>query len=232
MSEEITKHDIKIIDIEQGSDEWHIERFRSIGGTRFHAAVGAKYSAQKKTWTLGDKKVQQTLLLEIISEHRSELEIDDYCSPAMQRGHDLEPKSVYLAEKVLNVKLDQCGMLQSTINPILKYSPDAVCFEKGIIVGGYETKSKAGKKHIEYIIDGIVPPEHLLQCLAPMIMSDDIQWWAFGHYDDRDHIQPLFITTIKREDYLPFIADARHLLSGFIAEIKSEVERLGGAYNG
>ncbi len=188
---------MKIIKIEQGSDQWHVERWRSIGGTRLGSAVGAKYT-KAKGWTLGDEKVQRTLLLELISEYQSELEIDDYCSAAMQRGNDLEPDSVKLASEKLGVKLEVCGMLQSDIHPSFKYSPDAVFLEAGIVIGGYETKSKAGKKHIEYLLDGIVPNEHLFQCLAPMIMDDSVQWWAFGSYDDRNHVNPLFIKKSRK----------------------------------
>lgn len=223
---------MKIIEIEQGSDQWHVERWRSIGGTRLHSAIGAKYSVAKKQWSLGDKKVQDTLLLELISEYQSELEIDDYCSAAMQRGHDLEPISVKLASDKLGKTLEPCGMLQSDIHSNFKYSPDAVYIENGVVVGGYETKSKSGKKHIEYILDGIVPPEHLWQCLAPMVMDDCVQWWSFGSYDDRNHVNPLFTVTIKREEYSEFIEEARVLLAGFIERLNKGVQHLGGKYDG
>jgi hypothetical protein len=223
---------MKIINIEQGSDQWHVERWRSVGGTRIQSAIGAKYSVAKDRWTLGDKKTQRSLLLELVSENQSELEIDDYCNSAMQRGHDLEPISVRVASDRLGLKLESCGMMQSDVYSDFKYSPDAVYYENGVIVGGYETKSKAGKKHIEYTVAGVVPPEHLWQCLAPMIMDDSVKWWAFGHYDDRNHINPLFLTVIKRCDYVDFINDARALLSGFFADVDETVKRLGGKYNG
>ncbi len=223
---------MKIVDIPQGSDQWHVERWCSVGGTRIQSAIGAKYSVAKGMWTLGDKKVRNTLLLEMVSENQSELEIDDYCNSAMQRGHDLEPVSVRCASEKMGVKFESCGMLQSDIHEDFKYSPDAVCFENGVVVGGYETKSKSGKKHIEYIIDGIVPPEHLWQCLAPMIMDDSVKWWSFGHYDDRNHVNPLFLVTIKREDYSEFIEEARVLLASFFNDVYETVEKMGGKYNG
>lgn len=224
---------MKIIDIEQGSDQWHEERFRSITGTKFQSAIGAKYSAAKGKWTLGDKKVQNTLLLELVSDFQSELEIDDYTNEAMQRGHDLEPFSVARASQELGVSFEPCGMLQSDKYKMFKFSPDAVCKDQnGVIVGGYETKSKSGKKHIEYIVADEVPPEHLWQCLCPMVMSDDVQWWAFGHYDDRNHVKDLFLKKIHREDYTDFITEARILLHEFIDDVLNTVQELGGAYHG
>ena len=222
---------MKIIEIEQGSDQWHEERFRCVTGTKIQSAIGAKYSVAKGVWTLGDKKIQKTLLLELVSEHQSELEIDDYCSESMERGNDLEPLSVIEASKRLKVDFAPCGMLQSDTLPGFKFSPDAVCFDKnGVVVGGYETKSKAGKKHIEYMLADEVPPEHLWQCLCPMIMDDCVKWWAFGHYDDRNHVNNLFLKGIKRKDYEEQITQSRVLLVEFFAELDAMVEKMGGVY--
>ena len=224
---------MKVINVEQSSDAWHEERFRCVTGTKIQAAIGAKYSAAKGTWTLGDKKIQQTLLLELASEFQSELEIDDFCSESMERGNDLEPLSVIEASKRLNVNFTKCGMLQSDTLPGFKFSPDAVCLDKnGVIVGGYETKSKAGKKHIEYMLNNEVPPEHLWQCLCPMIMDDCVKWWAFGHYDDRNHVDNLFLKGIKRSDYSEYIAEARVLLAAFFVDLDAMVKKLGGEYHG
>jgi len=224
---------MKIIEIEQGEDLWHVERFRCVTGTKIQSAIGAKYSAAKKQWTLGDKKIQQTLLLELVSEWQSELEIDDFCSEAMERGNDLEPLSVKAASERLGRNFVECGMLQSDTLPNFKFSPDAVCLDKnGVVVGGYETKSKTGKKHIECMIADEVPPEHLWQCLCPMIMDDCVKWWAFGHYDDRNHVNNLFLKGIKRSDYEEFISEARELLIQFFKDVDATVEKLGGVYNG
>ena len=52
--------------LEQGSLEWHNERAGRVTGTSLQSALGAKYSKPKKLWTLGDKKVQETLSYSII----------------------------------------------------------------------------------------------------------------------------------------------------------------------
>jgi hypothetical protein len=179
------------------------------------------------------KSKQETLLLELVSEYQSELEIDDYCSETMERGNDLEPLSVNSASKRHKVKLESCGMLQHDTIAEFKFSPDAICKDKnGVIIGGYETKSKSGKSHIEYMIKGTVPKEHLLQCLCPMVMDDCVKWWIFGHYDDRNHINDLFTTGIKRADYEEFIQVAREVLGEFIKEVNETVEKMGGIYHG
>ena len=164
---------------------------------------------------------------------QSELEIDDYCSADMERGNELEPLSVAAASEKHKVNFEECGMLQSDTLPNFKFSPDAIYKNAdGVVVGGYETKSKSGKKHIEYIINDEVPAEHLWQCLCPMIMDDCVKWWIFGHYDDRNHVQPLFTKGIKREDYEELIQEARLILVDFFAQVEAKVIELGGAYHG
>ena len=122
-------------------------------------------------------------------------------------------------------------MVQRDKQPMFKVSTDEICKnDQGVIIGGYETKSKAGKKHIEYMEDDIVPVEHLWQCLCPMIMDDCVEWWAFGHYDDRNHINDLFIKRIHRHEYAELIDQARILLDDFILEVMKTVEKRGGIY--
>lgn len=220
-----------ILNTVQGSDEWLEERWTCVTGTRIQSAVGAKYT-KAKGWTLGDKKVQRTLMMEIVSEMQSEMEINDFTSAAMQRGHDLEPVSVAAASERLGVNFEVCGMLQSETLPRFKFSPDAVQIENGVVVSGYETKSKMGKTHIEYQLDDEVPTEHLWQCLCPMIMSDDVKFWAFGHFDDRNKVNPLFLKVITREEYEDFILQARALLVQFFLDAEIMVNKLGGSYDG
>jgi hypothetical protein len=63
-------------------------------------------------------------------------------------------------------------------------------------------------------------------------MDDCVKWWIFGHYDDRNHINDLFTTGIKRADYEEFIQVAREVLSEFIKEVNETVEKMGGIYHG
>lgn len=249
------KVEMKILELKQGSDEWHEERWACVTGTRIESAVGASYSAPKDAWMLGGKtwimdgdklvvdesvkvkpvcrKKQQTLLLALVSERQSEMEINDFCSADMERGNDLEPFSGEAAAIRHNIKLESCGMLQSDTLPRFKYSPDFVHYNSdGLIDGGYETKSKAGTKHIEYQIDDKVPSEHLLQCLCPMIMDDCVKWWIFGHFDDRNKINNLFTKGIKRENYEDFIQEARKQLTEFLSMVDMSVEKMGGEYHG
>ncbi len=209
---------MKIIDVTQGENDWFIERLGCVTGTRFQQAVGAKYS-KANDWELGDKAIQFNLLCELVSERQSENEIDDYVSPSMERGNLLEPLSIEAASRKRGINFQTCGMLQCDWHPRLKFSPDAIYIENNKIVGGYETKSKQGKKHIMYTLLNEVPHEHFWQCIAPMIMDDSVQWWDFGHYDDRNFINDLFITRMHRKDVEWMIKQARPILKAFLLDV-------------
>lgn len=221
---------MRIIDIEQGSDQWHEERNGCVTGTRTQSALGAQYKKTKAFtgWKLGNEAVQHTLICELVSERQSILEISEFQNEAMMRGHELEPFSVEAASNIMGVKFEVCGMLQHDTIDSFKFSPDAVYFEDGVVVGGYETKSKTGKKHIEYILDNEVPTEHFWQCLTPFIMDDCVKWWAFGHYDDRNEVNELFLKVIKREDYAELIAEARVVLTDFLAKVEEVDAKIKG----
>ena len=82
------------LDLEQGSLEWHNERAGRVTGTSLQSAIGAKYSAAKKTWTIGDKKVQETLSYSLISERMTEVQIVELNTAAVERGRELEKLNV------------------------------------------------------------------------------------------------------------------------------------------
>lgn len=221
---------MKTIDVVQGEDIWHFERWGSATGTRFQNAVGAKYS-KAKGWTVGNKEIQETLMLELISENRSKMEVDDFQSAEMMRGTALEPLSVKATSEKFKIHLEVVGMLQSDLHKMFKFSPDAVYFNKDkVITGGFETKSKSGKKHIEYMLANELPKEHFWQCLCPMVMSKHVKWWIFAHFDDRDMIDPLFTTTLKRADHEELIAQCEVLIVDFLNELDKRTIEMGGYY--
>ena len=101
------------LDLEQGSLEWHNERAGRVTGTSLQSAIGAKYSAAKKTWTIGDKKVQETLSYSLISERMTEVQIVELNTAAVERGRELEPFAIKSVSDLKKINFQECGMLIS-----------------------------------------------------------------------------------------------------------------------
>jgi hypothetical protein len=215
------------LDLEQGTLEWHIERAGRVTGTTLQSALGAKYSKPKKLWTLGDKKVQETLMYSLISERMTEVQIVELNTAAVERGRELEPFAIAAVSKKKKINFLECGMLISENTREFGFSPDAVFKDSnGVIVGGLETKCPSSKKHIEYLIKDEIPSEYYWQVLSPFICSDDVLWWDFASYDDRNYECPLFCKRVLRSDVEDHVNQARDILSEYLHEVRIIHENL------
>lgn len=213
--------------IEQGSIDWHHERAGRVTGTTLQSAIGAKYSKAKKVWTMGDAKVQETLSYSLISERMTEVQIVELNTAAVERGRELEPFAIKEVSKLKEIDFLECGMLISDNTPEFGFSPDAVFKDsQGVIVGGLETKCPSSKKHIEYLIKNELPSEYYWQVLSPFICCDNVLWWDFASYDDRNYECPLFYIRINRADVENHVNSARDILSEYLREVRKTHEKL------
>ena len=197
---------MQVIEVEQGSYEWHCYRQGCVTGTALKSA-------------LGTPKVQDTLLAKLVSERMTEPQISDLNSPAVARGNEMEPIARSVAEEVLGLTFHETGMLQDVEFERFRISPDGICLADGKVVGGIEIKCPDSKKHVEYMIKDEVPTEYLPQVKAPFIMSPEVKFWHFVSYDDRNYERPLFVKTVLREDLDTLEAD-REKLKAFLDRVE------------
>jgi hypothetical protein len=190
---------VEMIDVEQGSYEWHCMRQGKVTGTSVKSA-------------LGTKKVQDTLMYKLISERMTEPQITEINTTAVVRGTEVEPLARKAVIKETGIEFIETGMLIHNTIEHFGLSPDAVFLENGLVVGGLEIKCPDSKKHIEYAIKGEVPKEYLDQVKAPFIMDDDIRWWVFASFDDRNYEMPLFIKVLHRRDFTTIDADRKKIV--------------------
>lgn len=188
--------------MEQGSLEWHEARSGIVTSTSLSSAVGTP-------------AVQTTLMYQLIAERMAQLIHNTFVSEAMQYGHDTEDMARIVMANHLNEKLETLGMLKSEIVEGFAISPDAVCRRDGKIVGGGEIKCPNSKKHIQRVIVGGIPKEHRHQCLAPFVLSDDIEWWCYMDFDIRNYQLPEYYYMIKREDVIDEVLAMRKRLIEF-----------------
>jgi len=186
------------INVEQGSYDWHCHRQGKVTGTTLKSA-------------LGSPKVQDTLMYKLIAERMTEPQIGDINSDAVTRGREFEPIARKAVIKKTGIEFTETGMLVSDDTEWFGISPDAIYEEGGKVVGGLEIKCPDSKKHIEYLINNKLPKEYVEQVKAAFIMSDDIQWWYFASFDDRNYELPLFLLKVTREDFKEIHGDRKEL---------------------
>ena len=195
------------VDCEQGSHEWHCLRHGRVTGTTLKSA-------------LGSKKVQETLMMRVISERMTEPMIDDINAPQVVRGKEMEPQARLAVIKHTGLEFAETGFLVSDEFDGFGFSPDGIYEQDGKIIGGIELKCPGSKNHVEYIFGNCVPADYEYQVKAPFIMSDDVQWWYFASYDDRNYQIPLFVTKVSRAELKDIDAD-REKLKQFLADVKT-----------
>jgi len=138
---------MKFYDVEQNSDDWFNLRVGKITSSKM-ATVMANSG---KAFGEPAKKYAQEIALERVLGKRNET--DSFQTPAMERGHELEPvaRQLYEAEKIVDVK--NGGFFE---NENLGDSPDGIVKDGAIEIksvganahrnvikkGGYDTKYK------------------------------------------------------------------------------------------
>lgn len=199
-------------EFEQGTIEWHHERAGRVTGTSLKSA-------------LGSPAVQKTLMFELVAERMTEVEIVELNTPSVERGRELEPFAIAEAAKLTGENYEPCGMLICETMQDFGFSPDSVVRKDSVIVGGLETKCPNSKKHVEYLINGVIPKEYYFQVIAPFIASDNVMFWDFVSYDDRNYEKPLFHIRIERNQ-IEGIEIMREKLHSFLAMVAEKHESL------
>lgn len=176
------------VDMEQKSLDWFRARHGNVTGTSLSSA-------------LGTPAVQKTLMYSLIAERMTEVQINDVRTPAINRGNEFEPFAIRATENETDMQFIKTGLLLNDTYPRFLISPDGIVENNGVVVGGIETKCPNSKKHVEYLMKGEIPKEYLYQVKAPFIMSDDVNYWVFASFDDRNYERPLFVKTVTRDDF-------------------------------
>ena len=193
------------VDMEQKSLEWLKARHGNVTGTSLSSALGTPAN-------------QKTLMYSLIADRMTEVQMNELSTPAVDRGNELEPFAIRATSHEMALDFEETGLLLNDKYPRFSISPDGIFEEDGVITGGIETKCPNSKKHVQYLIRNEIPKEYLYQVKAPFIMSDDVTFWVFASFDDRNYERPLFVKTVTRDDF-DDIDECREKLLKFLDEV-------------
>ena len=195
---------MKIIQVEQGTDEWLKARLGKITGTRLKSVMGTKAA-------------QETLMYELLAEQLSGQQEFVFVNAAMQWGTDHEDEAVQLFEKGKRKKSEAVGFCISDEFPYLGLSPDRLVKTKDVFTGAIEVKCPTTKVALKYRADGVIPKEYKWQVVNYFLVCDTLKELDFVIYDPRIIKDNLKITHIKvkRKELEADIAKAREALVAF-----------------
>lgn len=161
---------LEVIEVEQGTDEWHEVR-RGI----------LTASAAKALITAGGKVSQsegaRSLMRHLVAERITDYTEPTYVGEAMERGHFDEPLARDLYSETWAPVTEAGFMIRSFGGLKLGYSPDGLVGDDGLI----EVKSRVQKLQLKTVLDNEVPAEYMAQIQTGLLVSGRV-WCDYLSY--------------------------------------------------
>lgn len=158
--------------------------------------------------------------IELVCERLSGRVADHYVSPDMDRGSAQEPYARAAYEVATGAMVDQAGFI---LHPVIDFSgasPDSLVDTDG----GLEIKCPRTSTHLEWLMAGVVPEEHIPQMMWNMACAER-GWWDFLSFDDRlPEGLRIFCARLERDDKI--IAEMEYGVMEFNAEIEAKCSKL------
>ncbi len=140
--------------------------------------------------------------------------LDGFGSWAMDQGSLLEDEGIPFVSMTLNCEIERVGLI-TTDDGKAACSPDGILGQKGL-----ELKCCEAKKHVNTLLAGEVPSEHLPQIHFGMFVTG-FEGWRFCSY--RRHFpSPIWIVE-RNEEIIKKIAD---VLAEFLAKFDAAMSKL------
>lgn len=197
---------MSLINVAQGSPEWLEMRVGQCTGSRIKDVMdflkNGKPSAERKKY-----------LIDTVSEILTGYAVDHYVTPAMEHGLVTEKYARAAYEVKTGNSVERVGIaVHPTITRFMA-SPDGLIGEDGV----WEGKCPTTGKHIQWMLEGVVPEEHRDQCYAEIACSER-EWCDFTSFDDRLPLRhQLFVARLPRDDKR--IAEIEYGVKVFLAEV-------------
>jgi hypothetical protein len=218
---------MKIIDVEQGTDEWKELRLGKIRGTNLGDIWAAKsYNKKDMVEVLSDlgadfkKSLTIAQLEEIMPDEAREellkrsprklgfyeviaerlgLPRDD--ENRMDRGSRLEADAREWFEKEYKVKVDEVGICVSDADDRIINSPDGLIKdENGEYTMAYEAKCLSPARHIQAVVENKIPDEYFTQKLQYFVTNEKLQKLYWHFHDPSLTSIPNFVVEVNRAD--------------------------------
>jgi exodeoxyribonuclease (lambda-induced) len=194
--------------MEQCSPEWFAA----------HAGVPGASSFDQVLTSQGKPSAQrQKLIYRLVGELLIGKREEGFCSPAMQRGTEMEAEARAAFSFITGLEVEQVGFIYHDEQRRWGCSPD------GLIVGskqGLEIKCPTLPVHIAYLLAGKLPTDYFPQVQGSMAVTGYDAWHFFSYYPE---CRPLHVV-VDRDD--KWIAAFKQEIEKLCDEVKAVYERL------
>ena len=209
---------MKIIDCQQGTQEWFAARCGLVTASEVDALVTPKFAIRKGAGvdSYVCKKVAEKLL------GWSADMLAPVGSWAMDQGQIVEKIALPWFEFQYNCTVRRVGFCACDSGP---YAGRIGCSPDGIVGDseGLEVKSPQPPKMVEYLLAGVVPEDYLAQIHFSMLVTGFASW-RFVAYSR--HFDAL-VVKVARDEAIQ--ATIREAIDGFMGKMDAALAKLGRA---
>lgn len=168
-------------DIIQGTDEWLAQRCGMLTASEMKLII-------TPTLKIASNDKERAHLYELLAQRVSKYVEPQYVGDAMLRGE----KEELVARETYNEKyapVETCGFITNDkLGFTLGYSPDGLVGDNGLI----EIKSRKQAFQMQTIIEGVLPPEFMLQVQSGLLISER-KWCDFISFSGG---MPMFVLRV------------------------------------
>lgn len=205
-----------MLDLIQGSAEWLAARAGKLGASQIADAV-----AKTKT---GEGASRKNLRAQLVTERLTGRPTETFCSPAMQRGKDLEPFAREAYSEAYLCIVTETGIVPHPTIADAQCSPDGLVGEDGLC----EIKCCGAARHIE-MLQGSEPEDRYLKQVLWQMACTGRQWTDLAYFNpDLPPAMQLHVRRVERDDAL--IAELEAEVAKFLAEVAATVADLQARY--
>ena len=205
-----------MINIIQGSEEWHALRCGRVTASRV-ADVVAK---TKSGWGAS----RANYAAELIAERLTGEPAERFTNAAMQWGTDHEPDARAAYEFFRDAAVVEIGFVDHPSIAMTGASPDGLVGEDGLV----EIKCPNTATHLDTLLSQTVPAKYVTQMLWQMACTGR-KWCDFVSFDPRlPESMSMFVKRVERDDKR--IAELETEVAAFLEEISAKIEQLNSLY--
>lgn len=197
---------MQVINIEQGTEEWHKTRRGVITGSRFKDVVTPSRGELSKS--------NVSYMYELVAE-RMGATVEFYKSEYMQRGNDLEDQAREAYEFIKEVSVKEVGFCLDDCK-LFGVSPDGLIGEDG----GLEIKCPKETTHISYLAKGELPLIYKPQVQGSLWVTGR-KWWDFMSY--HPDLPPLIVRVERDEEYIKKMGKGITEFSSNMLQLESKI---------
>lgn len=205
-----------MIDLVQGTPEWHEARLGKVTASRVADVV-----ARTKT---GYGASRANYMAELLCERLTGSAAERFTNAAMMWGTEREPEARELYEFQHDAEVTQVGFVPHPSIAMTGASPDGLVGDAGMV----EIKCPNTATHLETLESQAVPLKYVTQMQWQMACAGRA-WCDFVSFDPRlpAHLR-MFVYRLHRDDAK--IAELEAEVAEFLRELDAKIARLGAQY--